>query len=208
MVYELLLVSPDPVIISPRRRHLRFRVVTRPAANGNTYLRARRPTPEKSLVRQQDGLHVNLLGTCKLVNIEGTALLYGKNQFIVGQLLPFTAGGNSTAISSGYRALYFFLWSLRLSTLSQINSVTFRKACRCTTWLLLDNKEFTTNGPALRRKCFPGRSDKWRESQLPRTEHARETFKYINSQILVGNGPAVFMVCPRCHGRYDRWFRG
>jgi len=85
MVYELVLIDPDPIIISPRRRQIHARVCTRPATNANTYLRARRPTPEKYLVQKEDRLHVGILRACRQVNIEGTALLYGKNRFIVGR---------------------------------------------------------------------------------------------------------------------------
>jgi len=94
MIYELLLISPDPVLISPQRRHLRYRVSTRPAANGNTYLRARRPTPEKELVRQDEKLHAGILGTCRQINHEATHILYGKNRFIVGR----TLGGPQTLL--------------------------------------------------------------------------------------------------------------
>ena len=81
MIYELLLVDPDPVIISPRRRQIHARVCTRPATNANTYLRARRPTPEKFLEQKEDRLDVSILRTCRQVNFEGTGLLYGKNSF-------------------------------------------------------------------------------------------------------------------------------
>ena len=95
------------------------------------------------------------------------------------------------------------MWYLRQSTLVQITSITFRKACYCTTWLLLDNKEFETDGLTLRQVAFRGTRPSW---LLPTPPRAKEAFRFINMNLLSApTGPPVFMACPRCHRKYGTY---
>jgi hypothetical protein len=83
-IYEYLLCSPDPVIISPRRKKLNVGVET--VIQGNIFLRAPRPKPCKRVFNKTDHRpHVALLRACRQTNEEGTPILYGKNEFLVGR---------------------------------------------------------------------------------------------------------------------------
>ncbi len=243
MILELLLLSPDPILISPHRKQIRFRVDVRAATNMSMYLHARPPEPQKQLVRLDDRsrLHIAILRTCKQLNQEGTALLYGKNSFVVGRtstplfpspspqpllsnsptthpflfvpsllihtytprlldMMPFkTRGSSAAAVEDGFRAVGFFPWYLRLSTLAQIPSITFRKACHCDTWVILNNKEYKTDGEALRKTCFSGWKPGW---LLPSPKEAKAMFRHVNTQILNALHPPVFVGCPWCLRQY------
>ncbi len=191
MILELLLLSPDPILISPPPQADPV-PGGRPGRHQHEHVSPRAPPPEpqKQLVRLDDRsrLHIAILRTCKQLNQEGTALLYGKNSFVVGRtstplfpspspqpllsnsptthpflfvpsllihtytprlldMMPFkTRGSSAAAVEDGFRAVGFFPWYLRLSTLAQIPSITFRKACHCDTWVILNNKEYKTDG--------------------------------------------------------------
>jgi hypothetical protein len=83
-IYEYLLISPDPVIVSPRRKQLNVGVET--VIQGNIYLRAPRPKPSKRVFHKKDHRpYVHLLRACRQTNDEGTPILYGKNRFLVGR---------------------------------------------------------------------------------------------------------------------------
>jgi hypothetical protein len=83
-IYEYLLCSPDPVVVSPRRRQLNVGVET--VIRGNIYVRAPRPKPSKRVFHNKDHRpHVELLQACRQTNDEGTPILYGKNRFLVGR---------------------------------------------------------------------------------------------------------------------------
>jgi hypothetical protein len=87
LIYELLLLSEHEIYISPRRRQIRARIGTRPAANATYFSRGRPAMPSKYLeaAEEETRVHVEILRTCSMVNAEGTRLLYGKNRFVVGR---------------------------------------------------------------------------------------------------------------------------
>jgi hypothetical protein len=98
------------------------------------------------------------------------------------------------------RPFYFFPYHLRQTTLEQISCVRFRKGCRCSTWLLLDNKEWTTTGAALRFLLFTGVGRAW---QLPTPKATRKVYEFVTSMIEASEGHPVFIACPACTRRYD-----
>src|SRR5262249_21182182 len=80
IIYELLLVSPDPIVISPRRRHLHARIVSNVDARPQWH--PRHPPPITRLPHTKP--HVEILRLNRQANEEGTPLLYGRNVFVVG----------------------------------------------------------------------------------------------------------------------------
>ncbi len=78
MIYDLVLVAPEPVYITPWRR--RFRMCD--------FARTLNLSPEMRLMPGYHGgrvLCVALLRTCKQINYEGTRVLYGKNHLVVNR---------------------------------------------------------------------------------------------------------------------------
>ncbi|OHE90663.1 hypothetical protein CORC01_14052 [Colletotrichum orchidophilum] len=121
-IYELLLLSPEPIIVSSSCRQLRVKV--EPPEHQVVYLRAPRPRPRVvSLTHGKP--HVQILHSCRQIEHEATPILYGRNNFVFGWR---------------YRAMQRPLTDsifrhLRLSTLLQLHSVTFRPDCNCDQWL-------------------------------------------------------------------------
>ncbi|KAL0932996.1 uncharacterized protein CTRU02_211959 [Colletotrichum truncatum] len=146
-IYELLLLTEEPVIVSSSRRQLRVKV--EPPEHQNAYLRAPRPTPRTvSLTHRKP--HVEILQSCRQINCEATPVLYRKNDFIVG--LKLCARGETRVNPEDLAS--FFPSLLRPSTILQITSITFRGACLCHHWLTLaagDGR--ATNGTELGRIC-------------------------------------------------------
>ncbi|KAI1468670.1 uncharacterized protein F4812DRAFT_339484 [Daldinia caldariorum] len=164
-IYWYLLCSPDYIIISSRRRQLHW---------------CRPQLPTWGLRRTSHRMpHVELLRTCKQVNSEATPILYGKNQFLVA--LPHLAR---------FYPRNSFLWNLRYSTMSDLASITFVRACRgnCPEWLIacatnkefLNIKEWTTTGRQLANLCFPHYSE---PNLLPLSKAIREAHIHICHRI-------------------------
>ncbi|KAF9870825.1 hypothetical protein CkaCkLH20_11724 [Colletotrichum karsti] len=146
-IYELLLLSAEPVIVSSSRRQLRVKV--EPPEHQNAYLRAPRPTPRTVTLNHRKP-HVALLQTCRQINREATPLLYRKNDFIVG--LKVCASGEARVHPEDLAS--FFPSLLRPSTILHLPSITFRGACLCHHWLTLAAGEGRTiNGAELGRVC-------------------------------------------------------
>ncbi|KAK1968237.1 hypothetical protein LY78DRAFT_574624, partial [Colletotrichum sublineola] len=129
-IYELLLLAPDPIVVSNCRHQLYVKV--EPPEHQIAYLRAPRPRPRVVTLTYRTP-YVEILRTCKQINHEATPVLYRKNKFIVGlQLRTKTEARAELTDLAG-----FFLYSLRPSTLLQLSAINFRGACRCNQWLAL-----------------------------------------------------------------------
>ncbi|KAK1594031.1 uncharacterized protein LY79DRAFT_513207, partial [Colletotrichum navitas] len=148
-IYELLLLAPDPIVVSNRRRQLYVRV--EPPEHQIAYLRAPRPRPRVVTLACRNP-HVEILRTCKQINHEATPVLYRKNRFIAGlQLRRKTEARAELTDLAG-----FFLYSLRPSTLLQLSAINFRGACHCNQWLALSaGAGYATTGYELSSTC-PG----------------------------------------------------
>ncbi|KAK0375935.1 hypothetical protein CLIM01_06727 [Colletotrichum limetticola] len=121
-IYELLLLNPEPIIVSSSRRQLHVKV--EPPEHQVAYLRAPRPRPRVvSLTHRKP--HVEILRTCRQIEQEATPILYGRNDFVVGLRLRATQSHRMDP----------FIQYLRSSTLLQLRSVTFRPGCCCDQWL-------------------------------------------------------------------------
>ncbi|KAI8962196.1 hypothetical protein F5Y11DRAFT_200375 [Daldinia sp. FL1419] len=165
-IYELLLCSPDYIIISSGRRQIYW---YRPQLPAFELRRLPHRMP-----------HVELLRTCKQVNAEATHVLYGRNRFLVA--LPFL---------TPFYPSTFFLWNLRRSTVSNVTSIAFTNACsgNCPEWLVmypvgkkkvLCVKEWTTTGPQLAKLCFPHYSQ---PHSLPLTNRIWDAYTFICEKI-------------------------
>ncbi|KAI1391318.1 uncharacterized protein F4822DRAFT_181476 [Hypoxylon trugodes] len=191
-VYQYLLRSPDPVMISALRRQVYVRRPDSPTTNGS---RPRLiPLPHRLP-------HVQFLRTCKRVNKEATPILYGENKFFVA-----CDGVNQKSLKNS------FLWHLRQSTLSSITSITFLQGCQCKGWVtacrvttryLMDTKQWTTTGPQLARLCFLHYSQPhW----LPLAKNVQETHEHIREKVISNDPTAYFSSysCPYCQDRYGQ----
>ncbi|KAK1654860.1 hypothetical protein BDP81DRAFT_89845 [Colletotrichum phormii] len=122
-IYELLLLTPEPIIVSSSRRQLHVKV--EPPEHQVAYLRAPRPRPRVvSLTHRKP--HVEILQTCRQIEQEATPILYGRNSFVVGFRL---------CVRQSHQVEEPFIRRLRLSILLQLRSVTFRPGCYCDQWL-------------------------------------------------------------------------
>ncbi|KAK2059610.1 hypothetical protein LY76DRAFT_463161, partial [Colletotrichum caudatum] len=149
-IYELLLLAPDPIVVSNRRRQLYVKV--EPPEHQVAYLRAPRPRPRVVTLTYRNP-HVEILRTCRQINHEATPVLYRKNKFIAGlQLRKKTGARAELADLPG-----FFLYSLRPSTLLQLSAINFQGACRCNQWLALPaGARYATTGNELSSTCPSG----------------------------------------------------
>ncbi|TKW54640.1 hypothetical protein CTA1_5072 [Colletotrichum tanaceti] len=146
-IYELLLLAPDPIIVSSHRRQLRVKV--EPPEHRIAYQRAPRPRPRVVTLTHKKP-HVDILQTCKQVNHEATPLLYRENDFIVGLRL----GARREPRIEPADLAGFFLCSLRPATLLQLSSLNFRGACQCNQWLSLPAiAGYSVTGNELVRAC-------------------------------------------------------
>ncbi|KAK2002007.1 hypothetical protein LX36DRAFT_697887 [Colletotrichum falcatum] len=148
-IYELLLLAPDPIVVSNRRRQLYVKV--EPPEHRVAYLRAPRPRPRVVMLTYRTP-YVEILRACKQINHEATPILYRKNKFIAG--LKLTRKTEPRAELTDLAG--FFLYSLRPSTLLQLSAISFRGACHCNQWLHLSTGAgYTTSGNELGGTC-PG----------------------------------------------------
>ncbi|WDK23309.1 hypothetical protein CGRA01v4_14601 [Colletotrichum graminicola] len=131
-IYELLLLAPDPIVVSNRRRQLYVKV--EPPEHQIAYLRAPRPRPRVVTLAYRNP-HVEILRACKQINHEATPVLYRKNKFIAGLQLRRKMGARAELTDLAG----FFLYSLRPSTLLQLSAINFRGACHCNQWLALSS---------------------------------------------------------------------
>ncbi|KAF4824556.1 hypothetical protein CGCTS75_v010063 [Colletotrichum tropicale] len=195
-IYELLLLSPEPVIVSSSRRQLRVKV--EPPEHQNAYLRAPRPTA-RTVPLTHRRPHVEVLQTCRQINREATPVLYRQNDFVVG--LKLCARGENKVDSLDLAT--FFPSLLRRSTILQLASITFRGACLCHHWLTLAAGEGrASTGAELARVCS---SQAGGNSALPDTADAREAY------LMLGNGlwdlekeSGRIKVCAFCNASYGQ----
>ncbi|KAF5496805.1 hypothetical protein CGCS363_v008144 [Colletotrichum siamense] len=171
-IYELLLLSPEPVIVSSSRRQLRVKV--EPPEHQNAYLRAPRPTA-RTVPLTHRRPHVEVLQTCRQINREATPVLYRQNDFVVG--LKLCARGENKVDPLDLAT--FFPSLLRRSTILQLASITFRGACLCHHWLTLAAGEGrASTGAELARVCS---SQAGGNSALPDTADAREAYLMLSN---------------------------
>ncbi|KZL67741.1 hypothetical protein CT0861_04202 [Colletotrichum tofieldiae] len=150
-IYELLLLTPDPIVVSSHRHQLRVKV--EPPEHQIAYLRAPRPRP-RVVTLTYISPHVEILQTCKQINHEATTVLYRKNEFIVGLKLR----RREEAPLEPTDLAGFFLYTLRPSTLLQLSAINFRGACHCDQWLALPaGAGYFTTGSELGSMCPNGR---------------------------------------------------
>ncbi|KAI0016708.1 hypothetical protein F4780DRAFT_797476 [Xylariomycetidae sp. FL0641] len=159
-IYEhLLRLAPDPILISPARRHLRLVRAPDPttktgggggggrggriAGRGGAPLLGPYRGEPKRLPRGA-GPHVAVLRSCKRINEEATPVLYGGNEFVVAY-----------SHQTPYHAPSFFPWYLRRSTLRAVRSLTFETGCPCAVWAAHANPAWATTGRHLARLLFP-----------------------------------------------------
>ncbi|KZL83490.1 hypothetical protein CI238_02530 [Colletotrichum incanum] len=149
-IYELLLLTPDPIYVSNHGQQLRMKV--EPPEHQIVYLRAPRPRPRVVTLTYRSP-HVGILQTCKQINHEATPVLYRKNEFIVG--LKLRRRAEATVEPTDLAG--FFLYTLRPSTLLQLSVINFRGACHCDQWLTLPaGAGYSTTGNELSSMCPDG----------------------------------------------------
>ncbi|KAK0651889.1 hypothetical protein B0T16DRAFT_89495 [Cercophora newfieldiana] len=118
-----MFIPPPPIRAPPRNLlappHL---------ASTHPHLAPQETTPDR--------LAVQLLRTCQQINAEGTAVLYSQNSFLIGHRIILSRRPPPTAphrpySNTAYHPMYFFLRSLRRTTIQHIKSITFARSCQC-----------------------------------------------------------------------------
>ncbi|WYZ46505.1 hypothetical protein EsH8_IX_000730 [Colletotrichum jinshuiense] len=198
-IYELLLLNPEPIIVSTRRRQLRVRI--EPPEHQVAYLRAPRPRPRAVTLAHRKP-HVEILQTSKQINLEATPVLYRKNGFIVGLKLY---ARDQTGVDSSDLA-GFFLWHLRPATLLQLSCMTFRGACLCDHWLTLSAGACRVfAGTELVRMCAdgrPGDRDCKRNGESPQPAY----LQFSNSLWELEKDFGRFKLCAFCNASHRQQF--
>lgn len=181
MIYDILLLSPQKIAISPIRRQQPVDGFICPACSTS---HSKKPEP---VWRPETAI----LRTCKQIDFEATRILYRMNDFYL-----------SCPLFKHVPITKFFLYDLRQSTLSQIKSLTFRAGCRCHRWMKVNQKEWKTTGKVLRKALFPHTSF---GTMRPSPKRAVEA-QVMVLEHLFDNHATLYNPCPECYFRYCAWY--